>query len=108
MLYIRLEGHDFRYEIEDAAGLFFKEEEITVGENEPEAKDRGIFLLSGISRRKDGYALRTKLAADGAEIFDERVLLECPVRSGIKEAGVETRKALKREVKRQAYSALQQ
>ncbi len=49
MVYVRMAGHSFLYELEDVIRLFFGNEEVIECETQPPADSRGIFIYTGIS-----------------------------------------------------------
>lgn len=99
MIYVRLEGHDFRYEVTDVLKLFFDNEEILFVDDEPPAKDRGFFISSSIKGKDGNIEVYTHLKASGINTG-----YHFPVRvSGDDHA---RRKQLKREMKRQLYIIL--
>lgn len=101
MIYVKLEGHDFLYEVEDIIRAFLPDEEILVADSTPAAEYRGIFVFSGIKEERGQVIVTTVLWEKGEERFKERV-------SWGKETDSlsQVKRELKRLVKREIYTAL--
>lgn len=101
MINICLEGHEFKNELFDIARLFYFDSEITFI-SVPREDFRGIFILSKISRNNDSFILQTKLSDNNAGWSEESevILSQC------EDDAANQKKAVKREVKRQAYILL--
>ena len=107
MIYLRLDGHNFQYEIEDVLKLFFKDEKVILVQEDGIDLQDGIFIKSALVRRdtddnvfelitsiKDSEGGQNSFTHDITEIMRE-----------LKD-GYEARKVLKREIKRQVYKVL--
>lgn len=106
-IYIRLEGHDFKYEIEDVIRLFYGNEETSIEYQDPGEDNPGFVLYSGLesSLENDGqFVLKTMLEEGGSVKFTENETFS--IHSADDE--YEVKKIKKREVKRQLYKALSQ
>lgn len=101
MIYLKLEGHDFRYEAEDVIELFYNKEEIVYFETEPPEEFRGIFLLSRVIQVGSGLTIHTVLKFEGVCYNENERVLEAE--SSDEHAVL---KMLKREVKHQIFNAL--
>lgn len=101
MIYIKIEGHDFKYQIEDVLRLFFKDEDIFYVDNEPPIDNRGIFILSSIIEETSQYKIKTELKLNG-DHYTENLSVNT---ENIE--GRELLKVLRREVKRSTYNILE-
>lgn len=106
MIWIKLEGHDFKYEVEDIIKLFYNDEEVVLVENSPPVDYRGIFVFSGIKPADSGLLLATRLDSNGMEQYNGSVVVGLLPEETKKSVDYEGRKQLKRDVKRQVYMAL--
>lgn len=106
MISVKIEGHDFVYQVEDVIRLFFKDDEIKFIETVPLEKQRGIFILSRMSTCKDGFFVSTEVWTDGARntVLDRLI----PMKTILTKEDHRERKLLKREVKRQIFIALRE
>lgn len=106
MIYIKLEGHDFRYEVEDIIRLYLGDEEIIYIEKMPPEDYRGIFVLSRIVMNENGELVAgSEIYADGRKWvgkYTGAIETEC---SSNDIDQYEYQKRLKREVKRAIYIA---
>jgi oxygen-independent coproporphyrinogen-3 oxidase len=103
-IYIRLEGHDFKYDIEDVIRLFFGDGEISIEYRDPGEDNPGFILYSGLesSLNNDGkHQIKTILKKDGNIIFNENEIFTI-----LSDDEYEVKKAKKRKIKRQVYRAL--
>lgn len=103
MVYVKIEGHDFKYQVEDIIKLFYREE-ISYIETEPPEAIRGIFILSRINEVPGDVMLVTELRVDG--VLQGR---EDGMPAGELEEAADDysrKKILKRHVKRQIYLLL--
>ena len=108
MIYVRLEGHHFAYEVEDVLKLFYNEEEINFLETEPPEDYRGIFIFNRLYDDKGTVRIFTLLKSDTGG-STEYIHEACDLPDADGEAGKHERvKGLKREVKRQVYIAVSQ
>ena len=104
MIYIKLEGHDFRYETEDVIKLFYKDEAVLFLENQPPEDYRGIFLLCR-AEDNEGLVLYTALESDGGLCYEHTKPM--PLLAGLAEVNERERlRRLKKEIKVQLYLAL--
>lgn len=109
-IYIKLEGHEFQYEIEDVLKLFF--EEMNLYYEDPGEDYRGILLYSAIDRSdtlEEGrrYHVKTLLKVNGQDVLKESQSFLVSL-SEDKNFEYEERKIQKREIKRQVYNVLSQ
>lgn len=95
MIFIKLEGHDFKYEIEDIVRLFCKDEEIIYYTDNPPEQSRGIFILSRLTEINKNYELYLEFKAEGIDCKGN-----LPV---INPTGEENIKSLKKHLKFQLY-----
>ncbi|MDP4182433.1 MAG: hypothetical protein Q8942_15255, partial [Bacillota bacterium] len=51
MVFVKLEGHDYKYQVEDIIKLFFNDEIIYI--DEPNRSSEGIFIYNKISKVSD-------------------------------------------------------
>lgn len=110
MIYIRLEGHDFQYEVEDVLRLFYQGEEVSLSYTVPPEGYRGVFILSRVERldlsaANRQFSVKTLLGYDGENVCDETHDFSVSFEDD-KNSQYEERKSLKREVKRQIYKVL--
>lgn len=104
MVSVKIEGHDFVYQVEDVIKLFFKDLEINYLEDEPPENQRGVFILSRINPCNDGFSVFTGLWVDGVKNGDVHMML--PIKTVLTKEDHRERKLLKREVKRQIFMVL--
>lgn len=110
-IYIKLEGHEFQYEIEDVLKLFFGYENIRICYEDPGEDYRGILLYSRFdapSKDDGGYQIETMIYEDGENVFKENHFFSVSLPAKDASSIYEERKIQKREVKRQIYKALSQ
>ncbi|WP_027621727.1 coproporphyrinogen dehydrogenase HemZ [Acetivibrio clariflavus] len=110
MIYLKIEGHDYQYGIDDILKLFFRDETILpVQEDDINFRD-GIFIKNAIERREiDGkivFELSTSIRDSKGEVSS----FSLDVTEIVKESkeSREAEKVLKWEIKRQLYKALVQ
>lgn len=72
MIYVRLEGYDFKYEIHDVLRLFFSEKEIIYIDIEPPSGYEGAFFLCSVTDSESGLLLEINLS-DGEYSYNERL-----------------------------------
>jgi len=105
MIYVCIEGYDFKYEIHDTLRIFFGEKEIKYIEKldkEPPFDSKGAFLLCSISQWEGSLLLEIKLS-DGKYVYNKRVPIG-DVPEGDKQ--IEKLRKARKEIKRQVYIAL--
>lgn len=113
MIYLKLDGHDFQYEILDVLKLFFRDEKIITVHNNNYDERVGMVIESSIKRfvRQTNeeelfFELMTSLKVDGKHFgqftSDVTELIRELNNNGSHEAG----KMLKRKIKRQVYRVL--
>ena len=103
-IYIRLEGHDFKYEIEDVIRLFFGNGDINI-EYRFREDNSGFILYSGLERlitADEKHCIKTMLEVNGDIKFIENEIIAI----SSEEDEHEVKKIKKREIKRQVYRAL--
>jgi len=110
VIYLRLDGHDFQYEIEDVLKLFFKDEKVSLVQEGAFDLSDGIFIEIALVKKgiygKNIFELHTVIKdSKGESVSLSNDLVEVP--EELKES-YEARKFLKREIKRQVYLALVQ
>ncbi|HOM02579.1 MAG TPA: coproporphyrinogen dehydrogenase HemZ [Acetivibrio sp.] len=110
-IYIKLEGHEFRYEIENIIKLFFDNGSTGISYRDPGEDYRGILLYSRLDApsENDGqYQVETMICVDGKKAFKDNHLFSVSLPKKDANYVHEERKIRKREVKRQVYIALSQ
>lgn len=110
-IYIKFEGHEFRYGIEDLLKLFFENENIIVSYQDPGEDFRGIFLYSRLDAPPEGdgrYHVETALGINGKNVLKENHFFLVSLSSNDANPVYEERKIQRREVKREVYKALSQ
>jgi coproporphyrinogen dehydrogenase HemZ len=118
MIYIKLDGHDFEYEIKEVVRLFYSNEEILIlKESLPPVEYRGIFLLSQVIKKTGEFELVTCLEVDNKPFSENtaHISLDDVLKEGESEykedlCNVELhkmRRELKKELKRQIYFILE-
>lgn len=65
MIYVKLEGHDWKYQVEDVLRLFFGGERATFTDITPPVDFRGIFIANTVQKLNNHYRITTVLTADG-------------------------------------------
>ncbi|MCR4435419.1 MAG: coproporphyrinogen dehydrogenase HemZ [Clostridiales bacterium] len=105
MIYVKLAGHDFLYEVEDIIRAFFDNEQVSSTHCEPPAGYRGIFVCSGMYNDREGLRLKTLIVSDGIRRYGREVLLRDLPEEDPKNTGHERRKQIKRELRRELYAA---
>ncbi len=110
MIYLRLDGHNYQYEIEDILKLFFADEKIIlVSEDSFDLVD-GAFIRSSIAKRdvegRSVFELNTSVKGTDNSLH----ALRQDITEIMKEMSDnhEAKKAVKSKVKRQVYKALTQ
>ncbi len=103
MVCVKIDGHDFKYQVEDIIKLFYSEE-ISYIETEPPETIRGIFILSRINELSGCVMLKTELWVDGTLYDYKEELLKGEMAEA--ENDYDRKKILKRQVKRQIYLIL--
>lgn len=107
MIYVWLEGHDFRYETEDIIKLFFEDDEMLYTNTEPPEDYRGIFIWSILSEKADGVTIRTTVNMYGKDIIQKEA--ELYLHDDKDNTALKDRlKRLKKGVKHQLYITLSQ
>ncbi|NLP14279.1 MAG: coproporphyrinogen dehydrogenase HemZ [Clostridium sp.] len=104
-IYIRLEGHDFKYEIEDVIRLFFGNGDINIEYRDLGEDNSGFILYSGLERlitADEKHCIKTMLEVNGDIKFIENEIIAI----SSEEDEHEVKKIKKREIKRQVYRAL--
>ncbi|MDP4092877.1 MAG: coproporphyrinogen dehydrogenase HemZ [Bacillota bacterium] len=99
MIFIKLKGHDFRYETENIIKQFDLNDKITFVENNSPVNSRGIFLSSGIYRSTGRYRFVSSLG-NGTGTF---IIAVKSLKTGNLTEDT-LRRTLKREVSRQVYN----
>lgn len=113
MIYLKLEGHEYQYEVEDILKLFFKEDKVILIDNDSCDEQAGIVLYSIIRSFKNSsdiekisYELVTSLKESG-KILHNLVYDLTEIMTELKHNdNRETRKVLKGIIKRQTYKVL--
>jgi len=108
-VYVKLEGHEFRYEIENILKMFFEMGSTEISYQDPGENYRGILLYSrlDIPYGSDGlYRTETVICVDGENVLKENHFFTVSVPGEDSNSLLEERKIQKREVKREAYKAL--
>lgn len=109
MIYLRLVGHDFQYEIEDVLRLFFRDEKVSLVQEDGFDFTDGIYINNALAKKD----------IDGKVVFELNTYLKGPIGEAISlthdiaeimepEESYEARKAIKKEIKRQVYMAVSQ
>ncbi len=101
MVYVKLEGHSYKYEIENIIKQFYREEQICYTDTTPPVTNRGIFLYSKIISRPQSSLIITSLNG-------EKSFLAEKTREFMHEGtgSTELKRCQKREVSRQVYDLL--
>lgn len=105
MVYIKLTGHDFRYETEDIVKLFYNEDEICFVEDSPPEEYWETFLSSEVKRETNGFTTSTSFQANRA-YFQSNIFTELPCSGDAAANSHERNRVLKREIRREIYKAL--
>ncbi len=117
MIYARVEGHDWNYEIENVARLFFPGEKTVFLENHsPDTEHNGFLIYSSIKEEHKSFYINTILYAYGKIAADSQVKLTAEGSETAKANAVFSENSkhrekigireVKREVKRQVYICL--
>lgn len=101
MICVKLEGHDWKYQVEDVLRLFFGSEKGEFIDREPPAEYRGIFILNRVEERSGSFLVTTLLWLDGEKISSTDYEIY-----GTVQEGNDPLREVKREVKRQIYICL--
>jgi hypothetical protein len=102
MIYVKLEGHDFRYQIEHIIKIFYKGEVRFV--DDPPENDGVIFVYSGIVFENGEEYIRSSIQAG-----QEQSYLTDPVKKIFEEdIDIEDKKRMKKAVQRQLYNLLRE
>lgn len=106
MIRIKLQGHDYRYELEEIIRLFYPAEELEYTDAGPSAGFTGVFVTSSLQVQGDEYRAVCHLCEGERPAVENAYAFQ-----GISPAGDESsehplRKQLKREVKRCLYLVL--
>ncbi|WP_265442939.1 coproporphyrinogen dehydrogenase HemZ [Acetivibrio straminisolvens] len=110
-IYIKLEGHEYRYEIENILKLFFDNGSTEIFYRDPGDDYRGILLYSRLKTPSgnDGqYRVETIICVDGKDVLKDNHFFSVSLSKKDANYVYEERKIRKREVKRQVYKALSQ
>ncbi len=100
MIYVKLQGHDFKYQISDILKAFFYNEEIIISKAEPPEDYRGIFIYSQLDETKSQLILKTKFVFEG--IIQQE--LESVLNLDNYKYEREKTKSIKMELKRHLYN----
>ncbi len=65
MIYIYIQGHDFRYGVYELVRMFFFEEEIIFIDDLEEYKNEGILIENYLTKDRESYSSLTKIFKDG-------------------------------------------
>ncbi|MCX7745559.1 MAG: coproporphyrinogen dehydrogenase HemZ [Clostridia bacterium] len=103
MIYLKLDGHNYIYEIEDIIKLFFSETKIERIDIKPPVEFRGIFMSSEISSGNNGTKVCTKVYIDGTLLGKAEGVIEA---ASMHLNEQQTKKRIKREIKRQVFVLL--
>lgn len=110
LIYLKLDGHDFQYEIEDILKLFFKDEKLFLVEQDNFDLKEGIFIKSCIEKivSDDFIVFKLKTSIKGDNNISQSYTHDMTEITKEQGNSYEVKKVLKREVKRQVYKALAQ
>lgn len=98
MVYVKLEGHSYKYEIEHIIKQFYREEQICYTDTTPPVTNRGIFLYSKIISRAKSTLIVTSLNGENSFLSEKTREL---MHEGTNDT--EFNRCQKREVSRQVY-----
>lgn len=101
MVYVKLEGHSYKYEIENIIKQFYREEQIYYTDKTPPVTNRGIFLYSKIISRPQNSLIITSLNGENSFLAEKTREL---VYEGT--GDIEFNRYQKREASRQVYDLL--
>lgn len=102
MIYLKMEGHNFQYEMFDIIRLFYRDEEIVKCEDICPEDQTALFLMSRITKVQGKPVFQIQLKANAIHY-----VANIPIPANLNEKSeYKARKTLKREIKRQVYLAL--
>lgn len=115
VIYLKLDGHDFQYEIEDILRLFFKDDKVILIDNDNCDEQAGVVIYSTIrsfkkleDKERLSFELVTSLK-DSGNILHSLVYDVTEIMTELKENdNNDARKVLKGVIKRQTYKVLSQ